>query len=175
MLSGHLQGKFLEQLSCLMRPHRILEIGTFTGYSALCLSKGLAPDGQLHTIEIRERDAATARIHFDRSPLGKKIVSHTGPAAAILPQLREEWDLVFLDADKTGYIEYFNLVFPRLRKNGVILADNVLFHGQVMDPSATGKNVQAIRAFNSFVRSRDDVEVVMLTIRDGLSLIRKIF
>lgn len=173
MLSGHLQGKFLEQLSCLLQPRRILEVGTFTGYSALCLAKGLASDGLLHTIEIRERDAATARGHFDRSPFGSKIILHVGPAAQILPQIQEEWDLVFLDADKTGYIEYFNLVFPRLRKNGIILADNVLFHGQVMDPSATGKSVQAIRSFNDFIRSRDDLEAVILTIRDGLSLIRK--
>ena len=112
MLSGHLQGKFLEMASCMIRPRRILEIGTFTGYSALCLAKGLTEDGKLHTIEFREKDAATARGYFDRSEFSEKIILHTGDAKKIIPLLDESFDLVFIDADKSGYIEYFNLVFP---------------------------------------------------------------
>jgi predicted O-methyltransferase YrrM len=117
MLSGHLQGKVLEMISSMIRPGRILEIGTFTGYSALCLAKGLTEDGLLHTIELREKDAARARDFFDRSAHAGQIISHTGSALNIIPRLEETWDLVFIDADKTAYIEYFNLVFPRLRKN----------------------------------------------------------
>ena len=129
MLSGKLQGKLLEMISCMIQPEAILEIGTFTGYSALCLAKGLAPNGALHTIEIREEDARLARNYFDRSPLGKKIISHTGNAIDIIKNLDQTWDLVFIDAEKPAYVEYFNLVFPRLRKNGFILADNIFFHG----------------------------------------------
>lgn len=174
MLSGHLQGKVLEMISCMIRPKRILEIGTFTGYSALCLAKGLPEDGLLHTIEIREEDAARARAYFDRSALGSRIVLHTGNAADIIPGLVETWDLVFIDADKPAYIQYFNLVFPRLRKNGFILADNIFFHGQVLDEKVTGKSAKGIRDFNAFIRERNDIEKVVLTIRDGLYLIRKL-
>ncbi len=174
MLSGHLQGKVLEMISCMIRPKRILEIGTFTGYSALCLAKGLPEDGLLHTIEMREEDAARARAYFDRSALGSRIVLHTGNAADIIPGLVETWDLVFIDADKPAYIQYFNLVFPRLRKNGFILADNIFFHGQVLDEKVTGKSAKGIRDFNAFIRERNDIEKVVLTIRDGLYLIRKL-
>src|SRR6187401_1436662 len=125
MLSGHLQGKVLEMLSCMIRPRRILEIGTFTGYSALCLAKGLADDGMLHTIELREKDANTAKEFFKKSIYGAKIVSHTGNAKDIIPVLSETWDLVFIDADKPGYIDYFNLVLPAVRQNGFIFADNI--------------------------------------------------
>ena len=121
MLSGHLQGKFLEMASTMIRPRRILEIGTFTGYSALCLAKGLTDDGLLQTIELREADAAIARGFFDRSVYKEKIVLHTGDAKKIVSELDEMFDLVFIDADKPGYIEYFNLVFPKLEKNGFIL------------------------------------------------------
>ena len=173
MLSGHLQGKLLEMISCMIRPRRILEIGTFTGYSALCLAKGLTDEGQLHTIDIREADVKLARTYFDLSEQGKKIVSHCGNAKDIIPTLNEEWDLVFIDADKPAYIDYFNLVLPGLRKNGFILADNVFFHGQVLASPVTGKSAKGIEAFNNFVKERNDVEKVMLTIRDGLYLIRK--
>lgn len=173
MLSGHLQGKVLEMISCMMRPRRILEIGTFTGYSALCLAKGLSDDGQLHTIELREPDSHKAREFFDRSSLGSRIISHTGNALDIIPGLNETWDLVFIDADKPGYIEYFNLVLPRLRKNGFILADNIFFHGQVLTGDGKGKNAKAIQAFNEYIKNREDIEKVILTIRDGLFLIRK--
>lgn len=174
MLSGHLQGKLLEMISGMIRPRRILEIGTFTGYSALCLAKGLTDEGRLHTIDIREADVELARTYFDQSALGTKIVSHCGNAKDIIPTLNEEWDLVFIDADKPAYIDYFNLVLPQVRKNGFILADNVFFHGQVLSSPVTGKSAKGIEAFNNFVKERNDVEKLMLTIRDGLYLIRKI-
>ncbi len=174
MLSGQVQGKLLEMISCMIRPKRILEIGTFTGYSALCLCRGLAPGGLLHTIELREADANRARGYFDRSAYAGRIISHTGNALDILPGLTETWDLVFIDADKPAYTRYFNLVFPRLRKNGFILADNVLFHGQVLQEPVKGKSAKGIQAFNDFIRERTDIEKVMVTVRDGLYLIRKL-
>jgi caffeoyl-CoA O-methyltransferase len=173
MLSGHVQGKFLEMLSCLMQPRRILEIGTFTGYSALCLAKGLLKDGEIHTIELREGEASVARANFSRSNEAGKIILHLGNALNIIPGLNETWDLVFIDADKVSYIEYYKLVLPRVRAGGVILADNVLFHGEVLNQPVTGKNAKAIQAFNEYVQQDDSVEKVMLTIRDGLLLIRK--
>ena len=174
MLSGHLQGKLLEMISCMIKPRRILEIGTFTGYSALCLAKGLTEEGVLHTIDIREEDVKLARSFFDRSVFGQKIISHTGNAAALIPGLKETWDLVFIDADKPAYIEYFNLVLPSLRKNGFILADNIFFHGEVLDDNVKGKNGKAMQAFNTFIKGKDNIEKIVLTIRDGLYLIRKL-
>jgi len=173
MLSGHLQGKFLEMASMMIRPRRILEIGTFTGYSALCLAKGLTDDGQVHTIELRENDAATAKGFFDRSIYKEKIILHTGDAKKIVSILDETFDLVFIDADKSGYIEYFNLVFPKVRKNGFIFADNIFFHGQAIEAEPSGKNGKAIKAFNEFIINRTDIEKMILTLRDGLYLIRK--
>lgn len=183
MLSGPLQGKLLEMISRLLCPRRVLEIGTFMGYSALCLAAGLAEDGQLHTIELRDADADRAASYFGRSERGNRIILHRGNALAILPTLQEDWDLVFIDADKPGYIDYYELVLPRLRKGGLIIADNVLFHGQVLgaiDPAGhsagaaiTGKSAIAIQAFNERVEADDRVEKVMLTVRDGLFLIRK--
>jgi len=173
MLSGHLQGKFLEMTSMMIRPRRILEIGTFTGYSALCLAKGLTDEGLLNTIELREKDAATAKVFFDRSIYKEKIILHTGNAKKIVSMLDETFDLVFIDADKTGYIEYFNLIFPKLRKNGFIFADNIFFHGQAIEAEPSGKNAKAIKAFNEFINNRTDIEKMILTLRDGLYLIRK--
>ncbi len=173
MLSGHLQGKFLEMASMMIRPRRILEIGTFTGYSALCLAKGLTDDGVLHTIELRENDAATAKGFFDRSVYKEKIILHTGDAKQIVSKLDEIFDLVFIDADKPAYIEYFNLVFPKLRKNGFIFADNIFFHGQVLETRPKGKNAIAIKEFNQYISERTDIEKMIVTLRDGLYLIRK--
>ena len=174
MLSGHLQGKFLEMVSCMIRPARILEIGTFTGYSALCLAKGLQDNGELHTIELREEDALRAKGYFDRSISSEKIILHIGDALNIIGELDVSWDLIFIDADKENYINYFNLVFPKLRANGFILADNVLFHGQVLEKEIKGKNARSIQAFNDHVSSRDDVEKLLLPIRDGLFVFRKL-
>jgi len=174
MLSGHIQGKFLELISWILQPKKILEIGTFTGYSALCLAKGLTNGGALHTIEVNTVDAATAKAYFDRSFFKERIILHIGDALKIIDELQETWDLVFIDADKENYINYFNLVLPKLRTNGFILADNVLFHGQVLEEEIKGKNAKAIQAFNDYVFARTDVEKLMLTVRDGLYVIRKL-
>ena len=173
MLSGHVQGKFLQMVSEMIRPRRILEIGTFTGYSALCLAKGLTEDGEIHTIEVREEDAATAKGYFERSFFSKKIILHIGDALKIIGELKETWDLVFIDAEKEQYTNYFNLVLPYLRQNGFILADNVLFHGQVLEEEVKGKNARAIQAFNDHIRTRSDVEKLMIPLRDGIMIIRK--
>lgn len=173
MLSGALQGKFLEMVSHMIRPRRILEIGTFTGYSALCLVKGLLPDGHLHTIEKREEEAVVARRFFAKAGKEDQITLHVGDAKTIIPTLKEDWDLVFIDADKPGYIEYFNLIFPQLRPNGFILADNIFFHGQVLEEEVKGKNAKAIQAFNEFINEQTGIDKTILTLRDGLFLIRK--
>lgn len=174
MHSGHVQGKFLEMISRMIKPEKILEIGTFTGFSALCLSKGLRQNGVLHTIELREEDAATARAYFEKAGAEKMIRLHIGNAMEIIPLLNEKWDLVFIDADKVSYIEYYELTLPFLNTGGWILADNVLFHGQVLEAEIKEKNATAIQAFNEHVAADNRVEQVMLTIRDGLTLIRKL-
>jgi predicted O-methyltransferase YrrM len=174
MLSGHLQGKFLEMASCMLQPQRILEIGTFTGYSALCLAKGLSEDGRLHTIELREEDAKTAKNFFNQSAYAGKIILHTGNALSIIPQLTETWDLVFIDADKPAYTEYFNLVLPKVRKNGFIFADNIFFHGEALQADVKGKNAKAIRSFTELVSAGANTENLILTLRDGLYIIRKL-
>lgn len=173
MLSGQVQGKFLSFLSTIQRPKYVLEIGTFTGYSALCLAEGLQEQGELHTIECREEDASTARNYFSKSKRNHQIHLHIGNAATIIPDLKYQWDLVFIDADKTGYIGYYEQLVPRLNKSGIIIADNVLFHGQVLEDPISGKNAKAIHAFNEHVKQDERTEQVLLTIRDGLLLIKK--
>jgi predicted O-methyltransferase YrrM len=173
MLSGALQGKFLEMISRLINPTYILEIGTFLGYSALCLAKGLKPEGELHTLEIDEETAATARENFKKSKTANKIILHTGNALELLNRIDKPWDLVFLDADKTGYTDYYQALVPKLKSGSLILADNVLFHGQVLEKEVKGKSAKAIQAFNELIREDDRVEKMMLTLRDGLYLIRK--
>ncbi|HEU0065540.1 MAG TPA: O-methyltransferase [Flavisolibacter sp.] len=175
MISGHIQGKLLEMISYMIKPERILEIGTFTGYSALCLAKGLTDNGFLHTIELREDDAATAKGFFSRSFFVKKIILHIGDALKIIGETDESWDLVFIDADKENYINYFNLVLPKLKPNGFILADNVLFHGQVLEKEIKGKSALAIQAFNDYNENRKDVEKLIIPVRDGLMLLRKLY
>ncbi len=173
MLSGHVQGKFLQLMSTVLRPRRILEIGTFTGYSGICLAMGLPPGGVLHTIESRPETAETAKANFSKAVVSDRIILHTGNALDIIPALDETWDLVFIDADKPGYIGYYDMVLPRLRPGGVILADNVLFHGQVLEEEIKGKSAMAIQAFNEHVMKDALVETVLLTIRDGISMIVK--
>jgi caffeoyl-CoA O-methyltransferase len=174
MLSGQVQGKFLEMVSRMIQPEKILEIGSFTGFSALCLAKGLKPGGILHTIEIRNEDAAIANSFFEKSGVGDRVRLHIGDARDIIPGLQEMWDLVFLDADKVSYIDYYELTLPHVRQGGWLLADNVLFHGEVLDQPLKGKNAKAIQAFNDHVIADQRVEQVMLTVRDGLLLIRKL-
>ena len=173
MVSGHLQGRFLAMVSRMVQPRRVLEVGTFTGYSALCLAEGVKNDGLLHTIDCRPEDVQLARSFFDRSPMADRIIAHTGEALMIIPSLQESWDLVFLDADKVNYIHYHEMIIPLMRPGGWMIADNVLFHGQVLEESVKGKNAKAIDAYNRHVRDDARVEQVMLTIRDGLMLIRK--
>ncbi|MBK6380976.1 MAG: O-methyltransferase [Chitinophagaceae bacterium] len=173
MLSGHVQGKVLEFFSKMIAPERILEIGTFTGFSGLCLAKGLLNDGKLVTLELREDDAAIAKNYFVKAGMETKIDLHVGDALEIIPTLQENWDLVFIDADKVNYINYYELTLPSVKSGGWILADNVLFHGEVLEENVKGKNAKAIHGFNEHVANDDRVEQAMLTIRDGLLLIQK--
>ena len=174
MVSGFLQGQFLSMISRMIRPARILEVGTFTGYSALCLAAGLQPEGRLHPLELREREAATAKAYFDRSAYREQIIIHIGDALESIGEIEESWDLVFIDADKVNYVHYFNRVLPKVKQNGFILADNTLFHGQVLEKEIKGKNAVAIQAFNDHVLQSSAVEKVMLPVRDGLYLMRKL-
>ena len=174
MHSGQVQGKVLEMISRMIKPEKILEIGTFTGFSALCLSKGLSENGVLHTLELREDDAAFASAYFKKAGAENKIKLHIGNALDIIPTLKEIWDLIFIDADKVSYIQYYELTLPFLKKGGWILADNVLFHGQVLEEEVKGKNAKAIQEFNDHVAADERVEQVMLTVRDGIMLIRKL-
>lgn len=173
MLSGAMQGKLLEFISTMLKPSKILEVGTFTGFSALCLAEGLLPGGELHTLELRAADAAAAQRYFNESVYGKQIHLHLGNAQDIIPTLQEDWDLVFIDADKVSYIQYYELTLQRLKTGGFILADNVLFHGRVLEEDLEGKNAKAMHAFNEHVKNDSRVEQVMLTVRDGLLLIKK--
>lgn len=173
MLSGYVQGKVLELFSKMIAPKRILEIGTFTGFSALCLAKGLTEDGKLTTLELRADDAATAKKYFAKAGMESKIDLLIGDALQLIPTLTESWDLVFIDADKVNYVNYYELTLPSVKKGGWLLADNVLFHGEVLEENVKGKNAKAIQAFNDYVKNDDRVEQAMLTIRDGLLLIQK--
>jgi caffeoyl-CoA O-methyltransferase len=173
MLSGHVQGKVLELFSKMIAPKRILEIGTFTGFSALCLAKGLSEYGKLFTLELREEDAATAKKYFVKAGMESKIDLLIGDALQIIPTLQENWDLVFIDADKVNYINYYELTLPSVKSGGWLLADNVLFHGEVLGDTLKGKNATAIHAFNEHLKNDDRVERAMLTVRDGLFLVQK--
>lgn len=173
MLSGPLQGVFLSMLSKMIKPRRILEIGTFVGYSALCLAKGLREDGILHTIEKREQDSERSKAYINRSDFRKNIIVHTGDASLIIETLKEDWDLIFIDADKTGYLSYYEQLIDKVQSGTWFIIDNVLFHGEVLNEKITGKNAKAITAFNEFIKDDNRVEKVMLTIRDGITLLYK--
>jgi predicted O-methyltransferase YrrM len=174
MLSGHVQGRFLTVVSQMVRPRRILEIGTYTGYSAICLAQGLTEDGVLHTIDINEELEAMSARYFAAAGLSDRFVQHIGKAAAIIPQLNEVFDLVFVDADKAGYIGYYDLVWEKLRPGGFMLADNVLYHGEVVLPeSEQSNNAKAMVRFAEKAVADERAETLLLTMRDGLMLIRK--
>lgn len=173
MLSGHLQGRVLATFSHMIRPQAVLEIGTYTGYSALCLAEGLAPGGQLHTIDINEELEEKVRGFFRQSPYANAIHYHIGHALDIIPGLPHTWDLVFIDADKINYSPYFELVIDRVRPGGFIIADNVLWSGKVVS-NKTDKDTQAIRAFNLQVQEDERVENVLFPLRDGLMVLRKV-
>ncbi|MEP6683244.1 MAG: O-methyltransferase [Parafilimonas sp.] len=175
MMSSDVQGKFLEFISSLLQPKYVLEIGTFTGFSAICLAKGLQTGGELHTIEMREEDANTAWKNILSANMSEKIHLHKGDARQIIKDLNYSWDLVFIDADKTSYITYYEEALQRLSNRGFILADNVLFHGQVLEEKIDGKSAKAIALFNNHVLNDQRTEQVFLTVRDGLLLIKKKF
>lgn len=175
MLSGNLQGQLLQMVSSMCRPKRILEIGTYTGYSAICLAQGLVDGGVLHTIEKDDEKCAIIEKYISLSGMEGRIVHHCGDAASIVAELDECWDLVFIDADKPAYGLYFDLVIDRMNSGGIILADNVLFEGKVLLPDEEqGKNERAMHLFNQKVKNDDRVAQVMLPIRDGISIIRKL-
>jgi len=175
MLSGQLQGTFLQMVSHMVRPRRVLEVGTYTGYSAICLAQGLPDDGLLHTIDINEELEDMAFRYFCQAGLEKKIIQHIGKAKEIIPALDEEFDLVFIDADKQNYHLYYDLVFEKVPTGGFILADNVLYEGEVILPETDrSRNARAIHAFNEKVREDKRVEQVLLPVRDGIMIMRKI-
>jgi len=174
MVSGPLQGALLTMIARLIKPQRVLEIGTFTGYSALCLAEGLADDGELHTIELDEGLRGIATRYFDRSPHRARIHPHFGRAMDVLPTLPAPFDLVFLDADKKGYLDYYEAVMPRMAPGGLLIADNVLFRGEVLLPEAEqGSIARAVHQFNRHIRADPRAECVILPLRDGLACIRK--
>ena len=173
MITGHYQGRVLSMLSKLIRPQNILEIGTYTGYSALCLAEGLHPEGQLHTIEINEELEDMQRRYFEKSPYGSRIITHIGNALQIVPQLDMEFDLVFIDAGKTDYDAHFENAIKKVRPGGVILSDNVLWSGKVVDTaSPSDKATIALQAYNKKLMEDPRIETVILPVRDGLTLSR---
>jgi len=175
MLSGHLQGKVLEFISHMIQPKQVLEIGTYTGYSAICLAAGLKENGELHTIDINEELYDMCQSYFEKAGLSKKIIQHIGHAADIIPRIDCIFDLVFIDADKQNYHLYYDLVIDRLPIGAYILADNVLYDGEVLlGQEEQSKNAKAIQAFNEKIRADKRVIQVLLPIRDGLLLMKKI-
>ena len=175
MLSGHLQGAVLQMLSHMKKPKRALEIGTFTGYSAICLAQGLQEDGVLHTIEIDEELFDMAHSYIVRAGLQDKVVQHIGSAQDIIPTLTEQFDLIFIDAEKSNYELYFDLVFDKVPMGGYILADNVLYDGEVvLSEAEQTKNARAVSSFNRKVKEDSRVERLLLPVRDGLMVMRKI-
>jgi caffeoyl-CoA O-methyltransferase len=173
MLSGHFQGRVLSMLSKLIRPVNILEIGTFTGYAALCLCEGMQENGQLHTIDIKEELETIQRKYFDKSPWGNQIFQHLGEAIAIIPTLELKFDLVFIDADKENYLNYFELILPKMNKGGIILSDNVLWSGKVLEPlQKNDLSTKVLLEYNELLKNDPRVETVLLPIRDGLTVSR---
>jgi predicted O-methyltransferase YrrM len=175
MISGHLQGKFLEFISHMIKPLRILEIGTFTGYSAICLAKGLADRGKLHTIDINDELTDVALKYFGLAGLTDKIVLHNGDAREIIPKLDEWFELVFIDGDKEQYVQYYEMALQKTKPGGFMLADNVLWGGKVLPGSPDNdKEARGIRDFNQYVRQDNRVEKLLLPFRDGIYILRKI-
>jgi caffeoyl-CoA O-methyltransferase len=173
MMVGTLEGRLLTAVVAMLRPTTVLEIGTFTGYSSLSMAEALPPGGRIVTCDISEEHVAIAREHIGASPYADRIEIRVGPAIETLATLDGPFDLVFIDADKTGYIDYYEAVLPKLAPHGVILADNVLWSGRILDPGEDDGNTRAIRAFNDHVVADERVDVVVLTVRDGLSIIRR--
>jgi caffeoyl-CoA O-methyltransferase len=174
MLSGFYQGRLLAMFSKMLEPRRVLEIGTYMGYSALCLAEGLSEDGKIITLDVDEETNAIAESFWAQSEFGDKIQARLGNAAEIIPALEETFDLIFIDADKPNYANYFDLVFPKLRKGGIILADNVLWSGKVLDVETNNdENTIALRRFSEKIQADERVSNILFAVRDGLMVIRK--
>ena len=175
MLSGKVQGKFLEMIVQMIKPNRILEIGTFTGYSAIALAKGLPENGKIITLEVNPEMEIFIRKFIEKSGLGNKIELVIGDAVDLIPKMEEQFELVFIDADKEQYIDYYNLSMEKLKPGGFILADNVLWSGKVLETDKkSDKETKGIKAFNEFIKNDPRVEQVIISVRDGLMLARKI-
>ena len=173
MLSGHFQGRVLSMLSKLIRPTSILEIGTYTGYATLCLCEGMQENGIVHTIDIKEELIDFQRKYFDKSPWGNQIVQHLGEAVDIIPTLETKFDLVFIDADKENYLNYYELIVPKMNKGGIILSDNVLWSGKVVEPLKEGDlSTKILLEYNQRLNNDPRIETVLLPIRDGLTVSR---
>ncbi|MGF1557968.1 MAG: O-methyltransferase [Flavobacteriaceae bacterium] len=173
MITGHFQGRVLSMLSKLIHPRYILEIGTYTGYSAICLAEGLQQNGQLHTIDINEELTDLQRKYFDQTTFGQQIVQHIGDALAIIPTLEMTFDLVFIDAEKVSYDAYFEAVIKKTKRGGIILSDNVLWTGKVIEPlDPKDKATKVLLDYNSKLKEDPRVETVLLPIRDGLTVCR---
>jgi len=174
--SDHLSGMFLELLSRMIKPHRILEIGTFTGYGAICLAKGLSPDGHLHTIEVNDEYEDFIREWLSKAGIADKITLHIGDALSIIPTLPDSFDLVFIDGDKHQYVDYYNTVFPKVKTGGFILADNVLWSGKVIESDLPENDhfTKGIQKFNKTIQTDQRVKNLLLPIFDGLMLIQKL-
>ena len=175
MLSGKIQGNFLAIISKLIKPFNVLEIGTYTGYSTLCIAKGLNPEGMIHTIDKNEELLQIQNKYFEKSGLRNQIKQHTGDALAIIPKLKFDFDMVFLDADKENYVKYLELISPILKPGGVLLTDNVLWHGKILEsPENQDRVTRLIDNFNKKILEDKSLKTVMLPIRDGISLTLKL-
>ena len=174
MLSGHLQGAFLQMVSCMIQPKYVLEIGTFTGYSAICLAKGLQKNGMLFTIDVNEEMEDLCNKHFMAAGYQNTIKALIGDAANIIPAIDVEFDLVFIDADKQNYAKYYDLIFDKVKPGGFILVDNVLYHGEVVLPEAEqSKNAKAMHAFNEKIKADERITHFLLPLRDGIMMLQK--
>ena len=174
MLSGHFQGRVLSMFSKMIQPNRILEIGTYTGYSALCLAEGLADHGKIITIDVNEELENRVRGYFESSKYRDKLIYLIGDAIKLIPEIKENWDIVFIDADKLNYLNYYQLVFDSVSVGGYIIADNVLWSGKVVDSTKQDRETNLLREYNQFVHDDPRVEQVLMPIRDGLMITRKI-
>lgn len=175
MLAGHLQGRVLSMLSNMIRPKQILEIGTYTGYSAICLAEGLQASGKIHTIEINEELQEMIKSYFKEAGITERVNLYIGSAPDIIPTINETFDLVYIDADKTNYSNYYDLVFDKVRKGGFIIADNALWSGKVLeDPQEMDEDTKSVIEYNKKVHDDERVENVIFPIRDGLMVCRKI-
>lgn len=173
MLAGSYQGRLLAMLSKLIAPRYVLEIGTYTGYSALCWKEGLTKGGEVHTIDNNEELKAIQERYFEQGDKEKQIHLHVGTALEVIPKLNKDWDLVFLDADKENYINYYNLLVDDLKPGAVIIADNVLWSGKVTNPKENDNDTAALRAFNEIIQNDSRVSNVLIPVRDGITIIRK--